>query len=50
MPVYSLGERRVEFRGRDWFVAPTASVIGSVVIENEAAAGNGSAELFETTS
>ncbi len=36
MPVYSLGERRVEFRGRDWFVAPTASVIGSVVIENEA--------------
>ena len=36
MPIYSLGERKVEFRGREWFVAPTASVIGSVVLGNEA--------------
>jgi carbonic anhydrase/acetyltransferase-like protein (isoleucine patch superfamily) len=36
MPIYSLGERRVAFRGREWFVAPTASVIGSVVLEDQA--------------
>jgi carbonic anhydrase/acetyltransferase-like protein (isoleucine patch superfamily) len=36
VPIYSLGERRVEFRGREWFVAPTASVIGSVVLEDQA--------------
>jgi carbonic anhydrase/acetyltransferase-like protein (isoleucine patch superfamily) len=36
VPIYSLGERRVDFRGREWFVAPTASVIGSVVIEDQA--------------
>jgi len=36
VPIYSLGERKVEFRGREWFVAPTASVIGSVVLGNEA--------------
>lgn len=36
MPIYSLGERRVEFRGREWFVAPTASLIGSVVLEDQA--------------
>lgn len=36
MPVYSLGDRRVTFRGREWFIAPTASVIGSVVLEDRA--------------
>jgi carbonic anhydrase/acetyltransferase-like protein (isoleucine patch superfamily) len=36
MSVFSLGERRVVFRGEAWFVAPDAAVIGSVVIENEA--------------
>ena len=36
MPIYSLGERTVTFRGREWFVAPTASVIGSVVLEDRA--------------
>lgn len=33
--IYSLGERRVECRG-NFFIAPDASVIGSVVLENEA--------------
>ena len=33
--IYSLGERHVEFRG-DYYVAPSASVIGSVVIGNNA--------------
>lgn len=32
MPLYSLGERRVEFIGEDWYIAPGAVVIGSVVI------------------
>jgi carbonic anhydrase/acetyltransferase-like protein (isoleucine patch superfamily) len=36
MPVFSLGERRVELRGADHFIAHTATVIGSVVLENEA--------------
>ena len=36
MPIYSLGERRVEFRGEEWFVAPDASLIGSVALEHEA--------------
>ncbi len=36
MPVYSLGERQVEFRGRNWYIAPDATVIGSVAIENDA--------------
>jgi len=33
--LYSLGERRVECRG-DWYVAPSASVIGSVVLGHNA--------------
>lgn len=33
--IYSLGERRVACRG-DYFIAPDATVIGSVVLENEA--------------
>jgi carbonic anhydrase/acetyltransferase-like protein (isoleucine patch superfamily) len=36
MPVYSLGERRVEFRGSEWFVAPDATIIGSVALEDQA--------------
>ncbi len=36
MAHYSLGERKVEFRGRDWFIADNATVIGSVVLENNA--------------
>ena len=33
--IYSLDERQVEFRG-DYYVAPSASVIGSVVLGNNA--------------
>jgi carbonic anhydrase/acetyltransferase-like protein (isoleucine patch superfamily) len=33
--IYSLGERRVEFRG-DYYIAPTAAVIGSVVLGHNA--------------
>lgn len=36
MAVYSLGERRVQVQGADWYVADSASVIGSVMIEDEA--------------
>ncbi len=36
MAIYSLGDRRVEFRGSEWFVAPDASVIGSVALEDQA--------------
>jgi carbonic anhydrase/acetyltransferase-like protein (isoleucine patch superfamily) len=36
VPVYSLGERKVEFRGEEWFVAHNATVIGSVILENQA--------------
>ena len=36
MAIFSLGERRVEFRGEEWFVAPDATVIGSVVLGNAA--------------
>ena len=36
MAVYSLGERRVEVRGADWYIADTASVVGSVLIEDKA--------------
>jgi carbonic anhydrase/acetyltransferase-like protein (isoleucine patch superfamily) len=34
--IASLGDRRVEFRGEEWFIAENAVVIGSVVIENQA--------------
>jgi len=33
--VYNLGERRVEFRGPDVYIAPNASLIGAVVVGNE---------------
>ncbi len=36
MAVFSLAERQVEFRGDEWFVAHNATVVGSVVIENQA--------------
>ena len=35
MPLYNLGERRVEVRGPDVYVAPNASLIGSVIVGNE---------------
>jgi carbonic anhydrase/acetyltransferase-like protein (isoleucine patch superfamily) len=35
MPVYDLGERRVQFRGPDIYVAPNASLIGSVIVGTE---------------
>src|SRR5262252_10636126 len=36
VPVFSLGDRKVEFRGTEWFIAPNATVIGSVILENQA--------------
>ena len=36
MPIYSLGERRVEFRGEHHYVAPGAMLAGTIVLENEA--------------
>ena len=35
MPIYDLGERRVEFRGPDVYVAPSATLVGSVVAGSE---------------
>ena len=34
--IYRLGERRVDIRGESYFIAENATVIGSVVIENDA--------------
>ncbi|MDF1643081.1 MAG: gamma carbonic anhydrase family protein [Pseudomonadales bacterium] len=34
--IYSLGDREVEIRGDDYWVADSADVIGSVVLENNA--------------
>ena len=36
MAYYSIGERKVEFRGPDWYIADNATVIGSVILENNA--------------
>jgi len=36
MSIYSIGERRVEFAGEDWYIAPGAVVIGSVLIHARA--------------
>ena len=33
MPIFSIGERRVELRGEHHYVAPDATIIGSVVLE-----------------
>lgn len=34
--IYTLEERRLECQGNDWFIAPNATVIGSVVLGNNA--------------
>ena len=34
--IYSLGDRKVEFHGADWFIADNATVIGSVVLKQNA--------------
>ena len=34
MPLFSIGERRVELRGEHHFIAPGASLVGSIVLEN----------------
>jgi len=36
MAVYSLGERRVQVQGTDWYIAGSATVIGSVLIGDKA--------------
>ncbi len=36
MAVYSLGERKVSFQGEEWFIAHNATVIGSVILHNQA--------------
>ena len=36
MAIYSLGERRVQVQGVDWYIADNATVIGSVLIEDKA--------------
>jgi carbonic anhydrase/acetyltransferase-like protein (isoleucine patch superfamily) len=35
MPLYTIGERRVVLRGAHHYVAPDASIIGSVTLEHE---------------
>ena len=35
MPLYNLGGRRVELLGPDVYIAPSASLIGSVIVGNE---------------
>ena len=34
--LYSLGDRKVEFHGADWFIADNATVIGSVILKHNA--------------
>ena len=34
MPIYSLGERRVEFRGTSHYIAPDATLAGSIALDN----------------
>jgi carbonic anhydrase/acetyltransferase-like protein (isoleucine patch superfamily) len=36
MAVFSLGERKVAFHGEEWFIADNATVIGTVVLHNQA--------------
>src|SRR5437667_1305137 len=36
MAIYSLGERKVAFRGEEWFIADSAAVIGTVILHNQA--------------
>jgi carbonic anhydrase/acetyltransferase-like protein (isoleucine patch superfamily) len=42
MPIYSLGERRVQFQGKEWFIAPNASLVGTVVVHDQASVWFGS--------
>jgi carbonic anhydrase/acetyltransferase-like protein (isoleucine patch superfamily) len=34
MPLFSIGERRIELRGEHHFIAPGAALVGSIVLEN----------------
>jgi carbonic anhydrase/acetyltransferase-like protein (isoleucine patch superfamily) len=34
MPIYSLGKRRVEFRGQSHFIAHDATLVGSITLDN----------------
>jgi carbonic anhydrase/acetyltransferase-like protein (isoleucine patch superfamily) len=34
MPIYSLGERKVELQGGGHFIAPSATLVGSIILEN----------------
>jgi len=36
MAVFSLGERKVVFQGEEWFIAHNATVIGTVLLHNQA--------------
>jgi carbonic anhydrase/acetyltransferase-like protein (isoleucine patch superfamily) len=36
MPIYTLGDRRPTFASEEWFVAPTAAVIGTVALGHQA--------------
>src|SRR5258708_26986640 len=36
MAIYSLVERKVAFRGEEWFIADNATVIGAVILHNQA--------------
>jgi carbonic anhydrase/acetyltransferase-like protein (isoleucine patch superfamily) len=36
MPVFTLGERKPEFRGKEYFIAYDATLIGSVILEDRA--------------
>src|SRR5712664_2723022 len=36
MAVFSLGERKVVFQGEEWFIAHNATVIGTVILHNQA--------------
>src|SRR6266581_2291504 len=36
MAVFSLGERKVAFHGDEWFIAHNATVIGTVILRNQA--------------
>jgi len=35
MPIFSLGERRIEFRGDRHYIAHDATLAGSIVLEND---------------
>ncbi len=36
MAVFSLGERKVVFQGEEWFIAHNATVVGTVILHNQA--------------